>query len=156
MTRADIPEFSRLCKRIVHSLDCKMPSKERLDILFEKMRFCHVKDFERAVEHWIDTGKRFPSVADLKEAARLTRRLPERAQQAVVDANTPYCYMCGDDGWVEFWCVGQENHPQFDPLAGSARVTEHCGRHFEHGGHEFVKRCACYHTNPVLKLTRSV
>jgi hypothetical protein len=52
-----------------------------------------------------------------------------------------YCEDCSDSGWRSCWC-GDLKH------AAPWMERGHCGRHGEHGAHEFVVPCPCASSNP--------
>lgn len=56
-----------------------------------------------------------------------------------------YCDDCSDTGRRSLWC-GRADDAGRKPW----HDVSPCGRRNEHGSHELVEPCACWHTNPAL------
>lgn len=70
--------------------------------------------------------------------------LPEGLQLHITQEFNYCCDHCSDTGWASFWCGDKkENRHPWMPFG-------HCGRQGVHGNHEYVQRCMCYGSNPVL------
>lgn len=54
-----------------------------------------------------------------------------------------YCDDCNDQGWRSLWCGAHGETPRFPWLD-----VRHCGRHQEHGPHEWTEKCPCFDQNP--------
>lgn len=64
-----------------------------------------------------------------------------------------YCEQCSDQGMRSFWCgermirmVGEvkvDRYPWLD--------SRDCGRHNDHGGHDWSERCPCFDSNPAVQ-----
>jgi hypothetical protein len=116
-----------------------------------------------AVEHAQKTSDEFPSPKMLRMYADQLRarvvpleELPDRSTPnpnpvEVVIPHTGqvlpfqrywryYCEDCSDSGWLTRWC-GEKAPKPWNEL-------QHCGRHREHGAHEWVTTCPCAPTNP--------
>lgn len=69
-----------------------------------------------------------------------------------------YCEGCSDSGWESVWC-GERTVPMKDAppreIAKPWQVSIRCERRSEHGAHEWVRRCACWETNPALVRKRA-
>src|ERR1051326_144275 len=90
------------------------------------------------------------------EAAR-AKLLPLPAD-ADADPRTHYfCRDCRDEvsGWRFFWCPGGGDLGDKDrPVPELGTPKYYCGRKFRHGPHNYVERCACWGTNPLVARKR--
>lgn len=120
-------------------------------------------DLTRAIDHAVKGCASYPSPAELRELARQTlptvgmdedRSAPLEPPVTISHPSLPapiqvtrtwnfYCGVCGDTGWVSYWCGASPPHPWLE--------TRVCARHKDHGEHEFVRPCACRDTNPDVK-----
>jgi hypothetical protein len=55
-----------------------------------------------------------------------------------------YCEDCSDSGWRSIWCGDQT-------YAKPWQERGVCGRHGDHGAHEFVVPCPCASSNPDIR-----
>jgi hypothetical protein len=55
-----------------------------------------------------------------------------------------YCEDCSDSGWRSIWCGDQT-------YAKPWQERGVCGRHGDHGAHEFVAVCPCASSNPDIR-----
>lgn len=156
MTDADLDAYVAIVKRWKIFFDATKVGQEKIDHLFEKFRHVAIDDFRRAAVDWEDRGNKFPKPADLNESLRRTRRVLSTDEMAAVDPDNPWCRDCRDSGWHELWCIGDEQSPEWDPKPHFNRAQVHCGRQYQHPGHEFVKVCACRPTNQVLRTKKAL
>lgn len=154
MTDADLDAYSDVIKRLKIAFDASKVGPEKIDYLFEQLRHMSLSDFKRAIGDWEKRGARFPKLADILESARRTKRAQTTDEMAAVDPDNPHCSKCRDSGWREFWCIGDENAPEWDPRPHFGNEVVHCGKKYKHFGHEYVRRCECHSSNPVLKTKR--
>ena len=157
MTAADLDAYSEIIKRWKIAFDATKVGPEKIDYLFEQLRYLSIEDFKRAAVDWERRGAKFPKLADILESARRTRRMLTTDEMAAVDPDNPHCAKCRDSGWQELWCIGEEAAPEWQP-PNVAIVLEviHCGRKWNHAGHEFMRPCECRSSNPVLKTKKSL
>lgn len=157
MIDADLDDYTHIIKRWKIAFDATKVGPEKIDYLFEQLRYMSLADFKRAAAEWERRGTRFPKLADILESARRTRRVHTIDEMAAVDPDNNYCSKCRDSGWQELWCIGDEQSPEWQP-PNAAVVLEvvHCGRKWNHAGHEFMRRCECHSSNPVLKTKKSL
>lgn len=63
-----------------------------------------------------------------------------------------YCEDCSDSGWRSVWCGDRDRRDEqgrvVQTYANPWQESGHCGRHGEHGPHEFVVACPCASSNP--------
>lgn len=157
MTDADLDSYAAIISRWKIAFDAHKVGPEKIDYLFEQLRHMSLDDFKRAAVDWERRGAKFPKLADILESARRTRRVQTSDEMAAVDPDNPYCAKCRDSGWHEFWCIGDEAEPQWQPpTAPIVLEVVHCGRKWKHGGHEFTRPCECRYSNPVLKTKKSL
>lgn len=119
---------------------------------------------EAAVSHALRTRTHFPVPAELRADADcvavrpsmtpdlgrenilqqpFTITIPQIGTVVSVTKEWQYCCEdCSDCGWMTWWCGSPAPKPWMQ--------TSRCERYWEHPGHEFVKHCACYMTNPSL------
>lgn len=157
MTDADLDAYTEIIKRWKIAFDATKVGPEKIDYIFEQLRYMSLGDFKRAAANWERRGARFPKLADILESARQTRRMKTADEMAAVDPDNPYCTKCRDQGMEELWCIGDEREPHWQH-ANVPIILEvvHCGRKWSHAGHEFMRRCECHSSNPVLKTKKSL
>lgn len=59
-------EFKECFDRLVKAFSPTKP-QDKADIYFEYLAFIDGDDFKKAVNRWISTGQKFPSISDLKQ-----------------------------------------------------------------------------------------
>lgn len=157
MIDAELDAYAEIIKRWKIAFDATKVGPEKIDYLFNQLRFMTLADFKRAAVDWEKRGARFPKLADILESARRTKRAHTDFEMAAVDPDNHFCGKCRDSGWQELWCIGEENNPQWQPEnAPIVLEVVACGRKWLHGGHEFMRLCTCHSSNPVLKTKKSL
>jgi hypothetical protein len=72
--------------------------------------------------------------------------LPEGLKLHITHEFNYCCDACSDTGWASYWCGDRKEKDKRYPWMPFG----HCGRQGVHGNHEYVQRCMCYASNPVL------
>jgi hypothetical protein len=153
---AELEAYGEIIKRWKIAFDATKVGPEKIDYLFNQLRYMTLADFKRAAVDWEKRGARFPKLADILESARRTKRIETIFELAAVDPDNPFCPKCKDSGWQELWCIGEEASPQWDPHPIFGNEVIHCGRKWPHSGHEFMRPCTCRSSNAVLKTKKSL
>lgn len=119
------------------------PSDATATLYLERLSDIPLPVLERAVKHWIEHGKRYPRIADLREAADIAER--SRVQKVLSlppgppsEEPTYACLRCEDTGW-------EYHQGKFGPAITIAEATK------LRGDTVFVRPCECRATNPVLR-----
>jgi hypothetical protein len=118
------------------------PNDKTNDLYRERLSDIPMPILERAVQHWIDHGKRYPRVADLRESADLIERA--RIQRILrlppgppSEEPTFACPHCEDTGW-------RYHEGKFGPPVTIAQANRI-------GSRAWVKPCSCRETNGVIR-----
>src|SRR5688572_25364202 len=114
MTDGDLDAYGEVIKRWKIAFDATKVGPEKINYLFEQLRYMELRDFQRAAVNWERRGARFPKLADIIESARQTRRVQTTHEMAAVDPDNPHCVKCRDSGWQEMWCIGSEANPEWN------------------------------------------
>lgn len=138
---------------------------ETIDVYFAALRDVPFDTLKAGVGRTMTSSRFFPSVGEIRRACDLENagNWHKAAMPALPPAALPdddprvwyACVMCQDSGWASHWCTGSK-HEQ--PKRAEAWVSigacgsSACARFGSRGyGHEFMKRCVCYLTNPKIR-----
>lgn len=135
---------------------------ETWEVYHDKLKEVPLETLQKAVGRLTSSQKFFPSVGEIREACDLVRAgtgIPGYVVPAPLADDDPRvwyaCVTCQDSGWAPHWCVGSVHvePKQPDQFQSIGTCGSHaCARFGAKGyGHEFVKRCVCYATNPRIR-----
>ena len=140
---------------------------------WEGLQGVAIADLHRGVTRAILSRSEFPTPAELRSDADAERVMPREGPlqdrgEVLLDAPIPLgvlpdgtvlpaathawtycCENCSDSGWQSVWCGSGRSRSAW------VNVAADCGRYLTHGGHEFSRKCACWHINPVLVAARN-
>jgi hypothetical protein len=133
------PEFALAIARLSAAVD-KKPTKQRLDIYFERLKDIPFEAFTRGIDRYVDESESntFPSIGRLRAAcdmAQSATRFARKALPTPEGEQTYFCRKCEDTG--------------FEPFMKWAPIYER--------EVSYVRRCECWLENPKLvdeRLTR--
>jgi len=101
-----------------------------------------------------DVGTVRATVAAIAHEDSQAAKLKALAPMPMADDEGPrfFCLNCHDEpaGWRPFWCPGTGSGRTFDRPDRADGSTVECGKHRAHTAHQYVHRCECYETNPVI------
>lgn len=139
---------------------------ETIDVYFGSLKDVPVGTFQAAVGRLINSSKFFPSVGEIRAScdrvgagkAFATFTVPALPSGAPRDDDPRVwyaCVTCQDSGWASHWCPGSVNVPVPNPdmfIGINSCGSNACARFGVKGyGHEYVKRCLCFSTNPKIR-----
>lgn len=138
---------------------------ETSEVYFAALRDVPVETFQAAVGRLVNSSRFFPSVGEIRASCDVVRAregfgtFTVPALPATLSEDDPRvwfaCPTCQDTGMASHWCVGSINvQPKWpDQFQSIGTCGSHaCARFGEKGyGHEFMKRCVCYLTNPRIR-----
>lgn len=138
---------------------------ETTDVYYAGLRDIPGDVLRAAVGRLVKSESFFPSVGRIRAACDLVGAgglqrvsVPALPASPLADDDPRvwyFCPVCSDQGWASHWCPGSVGAAPGNPvlyLSVQACGSTACQRFRARGyGHEYVRRCSCYATNPQIR-----
>lgn len=121
----------RLCVAFARPFAAKAAAL--IDIWHDKLQYFPKSAVVAVVEHWIETGERFPTIGQIRGAVKeRTKRLEDGPRNRPAPADEYVCPDCGTNVRSRVWLVPRRTSNGADQRPTVVLVTEADGREVEY------------------------